>query len=131
MTPYGWLTAGNSSTNYANLTKGTWPESWTPRAENMVFLRSIYVVLSKGCREKEEKEPFEVKLCTHTVRFPAMLAIDDRHGATTSARLRRVFRSTSSHHRRSSIASIKQEASCASACAQVCPEPLPHVCWVR
>ena len=38
-----------------------------------------------------------------------MLAIDDRHGATTSARLRRVFRSTSSHHRRSSIASIKQK----------------------
>ena len=40
-------------------------------------------------------------------RLHVMLAIDDHHGATTSARLRRVFRSTSSHHRRSSIASIK------------------------
>ena len=38
-----------------------------------------------------------------------MLAIDDRHGATTSARLRRVFRPTSSHHRRSSIRSLGQK----------------------
>ena len=45
-------------------------------------------------------------LCTGLDLF--MLAIDDRHGATTSARLRRVFRSTSSHHRRSSIAGIMQ-----------------------
>ena len=39
--------------------------------------------------------------------FCHLLAIDDRHGVTTSARLRRVFRSTSSHYRRSSIASIQ------------------------
>ena len=33
--------AGNSHTNHSNMTKGTFPESWTPSPENSMYLGSI------------------------------------------------------------------------------------------
>ena len=40
-----WLSGGNSHTNHSNMTKGTSPESWTPRLGNRVYLGSICVVI--------------------------------------------------------------------------------------
>ena len=34
-----WLSGGNSHTNHSDMTKGTSPESWTPRLGNRVYSR--------------------------------------------------------------------------------------------
>ena len=39
-----WLSGGNSHTNHSDMTKGTSPESWTPRLGNRVYLRLIDLI---------------------------------------------------------------------------------------
>ena len=39
-----WLSGGNSHTKHSDMTKGTSPESWTPRLGNRVYLRLIDLI---------------------------------------------------------------------------------------
>ena len=39
-----WLSGGNSHTNHSDMTKGTSPESWTPRLGNRVYLELIDLI---------------------------------------------------------------------------------------
>ena len=65
-----WLTADTQLLHqlrmYANLTKGTWPESLAQRIWCSSGQFMLHYLKGEG-RRKYVKEPFRVKLCTHHV----------------------------------------------------------------